>query len=185
MISSLFFGQNDFSEAQIEKTYKKNVFFRCLRRAGLPQRDDDLLSTMTGRGAREERARLLAAARANGSDDESLVMQELLTSLAADASKAFSAEALSLAKSHPSLVAEIERAFDLLIASGDRNKTAAAHQRVSLRPMPRQHRRLVHELSHIYHIGTIAQGTEPQRYINLLRTDLTAWPDCTLSEAAE
>ena len=135
--------------------------------------------------AREERARLLAAARANGSDDESLVMQELLTSLAADASKAFSAEALSLAKSHPSLVAEIERAFDLLIASGDRNKTAAAHQRVSLRPMPRQHRRLVHELSHIYHIGTIAQGTEPQRYINLLRTDLTAWPDCTLSEAAE
>ena len=92
-----------------------------------------------------------------------------------EAAVKFSVEARSLAISHPDLVAEIELAFDRLVASGERSRT--------LRSMPRQHRRLVHELSHLYFIGTIASGVEPARFIKLVRTDRTAWPACTLSVA--
>ena len=51
--------------------------------------------------------------------------------------------------------------------------------------MAKQHRRLVHELCHLYHVGTVAAGVEPARFISLLRTEKTGWPECTLLEAAE
>ena len=50
--------------------------------------------------------------------------------------------------------------------------------------MPRDHRRLTHELAHLYFVGTVATGVEPRRFIKLCRTERSAWPDCTLAEAA-
>lgn len=100
-----------------------------------------------------------------------------LCEAAASASAAFTTEALSLARSQPALVAEIERALDLVVAGTERRR--------ALRPMPRQHRRLVHELSHLYAVGTVAAGVEPQRYVSLLRTEGSTWPEFPLSEAAE
>ncbi len=50
--------------------------------------------------------------------------------------------------------------------------------------MAREHRRLTHELAHLYFVGTIAAGVEPQRFVSLVRTDRTALPPCTLTEAA-
>ena len=121
----------------------------------------------------EETARAAAIAMRTTARGER--SQEAAMAMVSDAATIFSGEALNLAKSTPDLVAEIERHFDILIGSG-----ATSRQ---LRPMPRQHRRLVHELSHVYGIGAIAAGIEPHRALKLYRTDRLRWPDLLLSEA--
>jgi hypothetical protein len=124
-------------------------------------------------------AEALAAMLARASGMRQAVRDAAGETLAAKteaAAKAFTQEALGLARSTPGLVEELEQSFDAFIASGERRRP--------LRPMPRQHRRLTHELCHLYFIGTVASGVEPRRFISLVRTERTTWPYCTLSEAA-
>jgi hypothetical protein len=116
-----------------------------------------------------------AAARAQRAAELSSEAHSALVSVAA---AQFSVAALQLPTTAPELAAELEETFDLFVA-------APHERRRALRPMPKHHRRLVHELAHLYHIGTLAAGVEPKRFINLLRTERTGWPECTLLEAAE
>ena len=146
--------------------------------------EDKVASALEGavEGAADDTAESEADGTGNGEVAAAEVpmgsnVAEQVVAAATIASAAFTSEALELARSQSALVAEVERHFDLLIAGGERRRP--------LRAMPRQHRRLVHELSHLYHIGTVASGVEPQRSVCLLRTDASGWPDCALSEAAQ
>ena len=121
-------------------------------------------------------ATILEEADAAGAAGEAdAAADALAAALIAAAASKYSAEAVGLARSAPELVCEIERAMGRLVATGERRR--------ALRPMPRAHRRLTHELAHLYHIGTVASGVEPHRLITLYRTDRSGWPECTLSEA--
>ena len=112
--------------------------------------------------AAEAEAAASVAARAARDEACAAAGDEGAVALRAAAASGFTAEALAFARSVPDLVREIEHAFDALIGGGERRR--------ALRPMPREHRRLTHELAHLYFVGTIATGVEPHRFISLVRT---------------
>jgi hypothetical protein len=55
-------------------------------------------------------------------------------------------------------------------------------RKVSLPPMGKGQRKLVHELAKLYHVGTVAHRVEPHRYIDLIRTPASGAPPLRLSE---
>ncbi len=90
--------------------------------------------------------------------------------------RTYSTAAIAAAREDAGLVCEIERELELLLAGGERRR--------ALRAMPRAHRRLVHELSHVYRVGTLARGTEPSRCVHIVRNDVSDRPRCSLTRAA-
>lgn len=105
---------------------------------------------------------------------ETKAAAELASSDAGEASR-YSKQALHLARARDSSLFHVERCLDLFVLKIGERKS-------SLPPMPRAQRKLVHELAHLYHIATVAHGTEPYRYIDLIRTPGTAPPAFRLSE---
>jgi hypothetical protein len=116
----------------------------------------------TAAAVAEAEAAAAVAARATRDESCAAAGHEAALALRTAAASSFTAEALAFARSVPDLVREIERAFDALIGGGERRR--------ALRPMPREHRRLTHELAHLYVVGTVATGVEPHRFVSLVRT---------------
>jgi len=119
----------------------------------------------TAAAAAQAEAAAAAAARAARDEACAVAGGEAAAALRTAAAASFSAEALAFARSVPDLVREIEHAFDALIGGGERRR--------ALRPMAREHRRLTHELAHLYFVGTLAHGVEPHRFVSLVRRALS------------
>jgi len=88
----------------------------------------------------------------------------------------FSPSTLTLARSMPALVQEIELTLDRFL-SGSR-------ARESLRPMPKDQRLLVTETARLYNIATCEYGLgDSLRHVDLFRTKASDWPPYRLSDA--
>ena len=99
------------------------------------------------------------------------------STFAASSAEAFTAETLQLARSEPDFVAEVERRFEEALRLNQR--------RVSMPPMSRSKRRLVHEVGAQWHIATHAYGEGASRHIDLfLVPGLSHFPTRHLSDAA-
>jgi hypothetical protein len=127
----------------------------------------------SGDDAREQRRKQLAAAF-GVSNPESRP-----STFAASSAEAFTPETLALARAEPEFVAEVERRFEEALRLN-------TNRRVSLPPMPRSKRRLVHEVGAQWHVATHAYGEGAGRHIDLfLIPGLSGFPNRHLSDAAK
>lgn len=99
------------------------------------------------------------------------------SSFAAESAKAFTAEALALARSNSHFISQIEARLDRFIEGTAR--------REALEPMTRGQRALVHELARHYGIATQSYDSEPRRRVDLFRSEKTDWPSLRLSDAVK
>jgi hypothetical protein len=90
----------------------------------------------------------------------------------------FSRETLRLARARDPSVWEVEASLDRFVV-----KTGL--RKLSLRPMARAQRKMVHELAQLYRVATVAHGVEPHRHIDLIRTPATELPPLRLSEVVQ
>jgi len=88
----------------------------------------------------------------------------------------FSADVLLLARRRPGLVDMVEKTLDHFLTSGAR--------RMSFEPMPRPERALVHEASRKYGVVTGSYGDDPQRRVDIFKSERQGWPPYRLSDAA-
>ena len=125
-----------------------------------------------GDDAREQRRKQLAAAFGVSNPETRP------SSFASSSAEAFTAETLALARAEPDFVADVERRFEEAVRLNTR--------RVSLPPMPRSKRRLVHEVGAQWHVATHAYGEGSGRHIDLfLIPGLSGFPKRQLSDAAK
>lgn len=94
---------------------------------------------------------------------------------AASSAATFSADVVKVARQNPEFVRLLEAALEHAINS--------RKMRVSLQPMPRSQRAVVHELSKAYGITTQSYGNEPQRRVDLFVLPTAAVPSIRLARA--
>ena len=127
----------------------------------------------SGDEAREQRRKQLAAAFGVSNPETRP------SSFAASSAEAFTPETLALARAEPEFVAEVERRFEEAVRLN-------SSRRVSLPPMSRSKRRLVHEVGAQWHVATHAYGEGAARHIDLfLIPGLSGFPNRHLSDAAK
>jgi hypothetical protein len=95
---------------------------------------------------------------------------------AASAAEAFSAPTLAIARAEPAFVADLEARFDAALA--------ARARRTALPPMPRDKRRVVHEMAHMYGCVSSSYGQGASRHVDLFVLAVSGCPSIRLSDAA-
>ncbi|OQR83620.1 hypothetical protein ACHHYP_14489 [Achlya hypogyna] len=95
--------------------------------------------------------------------------------LASELAPKYSAELQEWGRTKFRTLCTIERQIEAMLA--DRGSFS-----LHLKAMPRDHRRMMHELAVFYQLQSVARDVEPRRFISLIKTPTSAVPPVTLSQ---
>ena len=100
------------------------------------------------------------------------------TSFAPSAAVHFSSKALTVARTYPEMIADLEAGLDQVVQGGDGT-------RLALPPMPAPQRAVVSEVARLYKVATIERDQGRSRHVVLLHTSKCELPGFHLSDAAK
>ena len=97
---------------------------------------------------------------------------------ASSALEQFTKEVVKTARAFPREISKMEHQLEKFVDEGTK-------KRISFEVAPRKLRAVGHALAQTFGCATCAYGNEPNRHIDVFRTDRTSWPSIRLSDAVK